>query len=126
MSDFVESVMQSINSRLRQSMDDLVAEAGGDLRDSISIQVEVSRGPRGGRVLARSRPGEPPRRETGGYLESIHDAVEQDGDRITGRIYTDSEIGGYLEHGTDKMEARPHFAPCYERWREKASARIKP
>ena len=28
---------------------------------------------------------------------------------LTGRVYNEVEYGGYIEYGTSRMEARPHF-----------------
>ncbi|MCC6227533.1 MAG: HK97 gp10 family phage protein [Microthrixaceae bacterium] len=51
----------------------------------------------GKRVVGRSKPGEPPRLETGELRRSIATEVVKEGDRIVGRVGTNKVYGKYLE-----------------------------
>ena len=52
-------------------------------------------------------------RDTGNNASSITSEVERKGLRITGRVYTQTGYGGWLEVGTSRMAARPYMAPAY-------------
>lgn len=49
-------------------------------------------------------------RKTGHNSRSIKNMVKVTKDRATGRIFTESGYGGYLELGTSRMPARPYLA----------------
>jgi len=57
------------------------------------------------RTAGPSLPGAFPHADTGRLRNSIEYAVDDDG--LSVRVGTNVEYGGYLELGTDKMEARP-------------------
>lgn len=73
----------------------------------------------GGRfVTARRRasaPGEPPAPDTGSYRDSITEGpMEVTRDSVSAEVYTDDPRGPWLEYGTRRMAARPHFRPALE------------
>ncbi len=49
-------------------------------------------------------------RATGHNSRSIKNMVKMYKDRATGRIFTESGYGGYLELGTSRMPARPYLS----------------
>lgn len=61
--------------------------AGGEIektiKEKLSIPVEYKRGKRGGKNAIRSKPGEPPRRQTGKLQAGVEYKVQQQGDQIT-------------------------------------------
>jgi hypothetical protein len=111
MSEFEDKIIADIRARAVGAFASLGEEIADDLRETISIPVE-----RIGSSLIRSLPGEPPRKETGGYRLTIEDDTQDEGDRVRTSIFTDSVIGKYLEYGTSRMAARPHFAEIYEKY----------
>ncbi len=48
--------------------------------------------------------------DTGHNRDSINHEVSG----MTGKVYTESGYGGWLEIGTSKMAAQPYFRPAYE------------
>jgi HK97 gp10 family phage protein len=59
----------------------------------------------------RSKPGEPPHRDTSRLIQSIHSSVVQVGYKITGTVNVPVEYAQHLEYGTPKMAARPFARP---------------
>jgi HK97 gp10 family phage protein len=51
-------------------------------------------------------------RATGNNANSIATDLKK-GENVTGRVYTQSGYGGWLEIGTARMPARPYFVPAY-------------
>lgn len=52
--------------------------------------------------------------KTGNHRRSIHAEYSESGDSISVRVTHYSDYGGYLELGTTRMAARPHFRPAFE------------
>ena len=44
---------------------------------------------------------------------------------LSGMVFSTSGYGGWLEIGTSRMPARPHFKPAYDRHYPKLPSRIK-
>ena len=78
------------------------------LRNLISISVGRSKG---GKVIQRSKPGEPPRRETAELWRSI--AVFQDRPKTHTIIYTNTQYAKELELGNSKIAPRPAWIPAF-------------
>lgn len=55
-----------------------------------------------------SEPGESPHRRSGHYVGSVSHTTESLGDQVRTTTGVKSKIGPYLEHGTERMAARPH------------------
>lgn len=100
-------VIGGLISRVRPAFDQLAEDVQADLVESISTQYPPA-----------SEPGTPAHRRTGGYIATIEQDVEQDGFTITASVSSDSLLSLWLERGTVKMAPRPHFGPCFERWRQ--------
>lgn len=62
----------------------------------------------------RSKPGEPPRVQTGTLKRSITTDFSDLG-RFIGRVGTNVEYAPYLEFGTSRMAARPFLRPAVHR-----------
>ena len=120
---FAEDLDRDLQTRAEKAFRQLAVEVRDDTKRLVRRQVQYLRVGKRVRVI-RSKPGQPPRRETGDYQDSIQSAVTVEADRITASIYTNSKIGVYLEHGTEKMESRPHWSRIYDRWLPKAAKRI--
>ncbi len=84
------------------------------------IVTSVSQGARTGRVYGKhqaSAPGEPPKTDSGDLVRSFR--ITFNGDRMGGKVTTDSPYAVALELGTTLMEARPFFFPAVEKNRTK-------
>ena len=69
-----------------------------------------------GKVIQRSKPGEPPRRETADLWRSI--AVDQDKKSNYTMIYTNIDYAKELELGSAKIAPRPAWMPAFlYKWR---------
>lgn len=91
-----------------QAAIDVVAE---DLRETISVPVVRRKG-----YIERSQPGEPPRTDTGAYLESVDTELERHGNAVTARLVTDPVKGKALEKGNGHIAPRPHIAPIRQKY----------
>jgi hypothetical protein len=75
----------------------------------------VTRRPKRTRIygFARSKPGEPPRKQFGHLRRSITHDVDKA--NLTARVGTTLKVGRYLELGTRRMAARPYLRSTYLR-----------
>jgi hypothetical protein len=117
--DFVEDIMAEVRRRLEPVAESLANDVRDDLRETCSVPVVKQ----GGRTI-RSKPGEPPRRETGGYVASILSASSTAGDRVRAQVFTDAELGRWLNFGTSRMAARPHWTEAANKWAAEATRRF--
>lgn len=92
--------------KLASIVADALREYGGELHDKVqenlSVPVEYVRGPRGGTIVIRSKPGEHPRRETGGLLSTIVDEVTAEGDQSRLMLSSDHPGAGHLQDTLDR------------------------
>lgn len=49
------------------------------VKEDLSVPVQITTGPRGGRVVIRSKPGEHPRKESGDLQAAVGHQVQRDG-----------------------------------------------
>jgi hypothetical protein len=122
---FADRIVASLIADAESGIRDIVSSSRADLQASISVPVGYASGPRGGLMVIRSKPGEPPRRETGNYVNSWGESVVIDGLRVVGRIYSDVDYGSYLSTGTSRMASRPHLSPAFHRAVDAALARFR-
>lgn len=115
-----EAVTDAVLDRLEVAVDSVVWDIREALRDAVSKPVG-----RSGTRIIRSKPGEPPRRETGKYQGSITHYTRRQGNAIRGAAGTPMQRGVWLNHGTSRMAARPHFDRVYQEARDTAAQRIK-
>jgi hypothetical protein len=94
-------------------------QTGGDVVRDIQDRIGESYPP-------ASDPGEPPHRRTGGYQAGFVAEASKEGDlaQVTISNPTANGLDNWLENGTSKMEARPHFGPTYQDWKERLPARL--
>ena len=70
------------------------------------------------RAANRSKPGEPPHRQTGTLIKNIsHELIGSDTARVG--VNKDVKYALWLEIGNSKMEARPYLRPALVRERKK-------
>lgn len=78
-----------------------VGQAAQDLKASLQVLIGIQGPP-------RSKPGEPPHRDTGALQASIEvNGPAEQGDAVFASVGTALEYGRYLEFGTSRMAARP-------------------
>lgn len=81
--------------------------------------------------IIRSRPGDPPRKETGELFNSFFTQTAQQGGNVEGLLFSvsrtergDAQKDVYLEYGTSKMAPRPHWARMIEFWQATFEQRL--
>jgi len=91
------------------------------LREGSRTMIDPETGQRAGRIGSyRSRPGEPPRVQTGTLRRSITHELHPT--LPIARVGTNVTYGKWLELGTRKMARRPFMTPAYMKVRTVAAA----
>lgn len=103
MSHPADDITDHLVERARDGMEKVAQELEQRWRQMVSVPVEGV-----GRSAIRSRPGEPPRRDTGDYQDSIEHRVTVEGDKVSAIAGTTMERAVWLENGTDRMKPRPN------------------
>ncbi len=103
-------VVDAVDGKLARNMRQAVALVEGEVKRSMKG---------GGAPHTPSRPGEPPRVDTGAYRARIFSEVDIGRRRITGRIVSPSAQARALEFGyaPGGLMARPHLRPALNRRR---------
>ncbi len=114
------AVSRQVADRLELAVDSYVYDLRTELRDLVAKPVG-----RSGSKIIRSKPGEPPRRETGKYQASIKHTVTVAGNRVRGEAGTPMLLRVWFRDGTARMAPRPHFAQVYRKAKAEAAERIK-
>lgn len=105
-------LFDSIQNDVYDALDLIGAQIVDSWQKRISIDVEYTKGPRGGVWVIRSRPGEAPRRETHNLHDSIQQSTEADDGVITEFVDSDVFYAPILEYKMD----RPHCEITFEEW----------
>jgi len=74
-----------------------------DIKERVSIPVGYRIGPRGGTYKIRSKPGEPPRKDTGNLQASITPDTIVVGDQVAGSIQAKAPYSDPLENQMDRL-----------------------
>lgn len=111
MSDLSDQVSEVLARRLSRGMDIFAEKLVEDIQEKISVPVEYQTGPRGGQVVIRSKPGEPPRKENGDLWESIENipTTREAQTKIVARVVTRLKVAGWLQNGTKYLDPRPFW-----------------
>ena len=99
-------VLQAIIRANPGKVEDAVRAAASEINNEIVLSFGTS----------PSSPGDPPGVDTGALRGSMH-AEPDASDRFKAYVAAGVEYAGYLEYGTERMAARPFFAPVFLRWR---------
>ena len=95
---------------VRNVLEDAGKEMAEEIREDISVP---------GNARVRSKPGEPPRRQTGNLRSRVQYKVaegEAAADVYVLTVMDDAAYAGFLEHGTSRMAPRPFFSPIESKW----------
>jgi hypothetical protein len=109
MSHPADDITDRLVERARDGMEKVAQELEQRWRQMVSVPVEGV-----GRSAIRSKPGEPPRRDTGEYQDSIDHRTSVEGDKVIAVAGTSMERGVWLEKGTGRMRPRPHASKLAE------------
>jgi hypothetical protein len=101
---------------IRRALARAIAESAEDLRQTARDLLDE---PRAG---APSRPGEPPRRDSGRLRDGLFVRTSHDG--LSAQVGTDLDYGFHLEFGTQAMSARPWLHPAIELAKPRIKRRI--
>jgi hypothetical protein len=79
-----------------------------------------------GKMHQASAPGQPPARDTGGYVNSFVFGVDERADEVEGQVGSTmwEARGQFLEHGTRTIAPRPHVANTIEENRAAVESRL--
>jgi hypothetical protein len=108
----IDRIMSGLTAQVKATMDAALRDTADDMRRIISVPVVRS----GGKVI-RSKPGEPPRKDTGKLLASVQSVVESlEKDKVRGSVSTNVFYDVFLTNGTSKMAPRPYAGPTEAKW----------
>lgn len=93
-----------------------------DAADALAAEVRAVLSTPGSRK-SRSRPGDPPRSQSGNLLRSVGTRPVAGGQSID--VVVAAPYASYLERGTPKMAARPFFSVAWQRVRVKITALLQ-
>jgi hypothetical protein len=117
----IEKAMMSVQSQVLHVMDEAMKDVARDEKQLISVPVQRT----GNRVI-RSRPGQPPRKDTGRLHGSVKGVAAKVGkDRVEGKVTTATPYDQFLEKGTSKMSRRPFAGPTEAKWGRIVENRFK-
>ena len=85
----------------------------------------VYRVTKGGATHQASAPGEPPKSNTGNLAASFKIFTQRLGKEIIGNIENFAQYAKYLEFKPKSAGGRPFMRPLYNRWRKRASERLR-
>ena len=106
--DFRQAVNRIMREKVTSGITVYIDRMVAELKATISIPVDYQTGPRGGQVIIRSSPGEPPRKDFGTLTDSIEISSPINGDTsVEIDLYTTYKVAAYLQEGTKHMDARP-------------------
>ncbi len=106
----IDAIMEHLHSRLEHGIDELADATVEKVRMLISIPVE-----RTATSVIRSKPGEPPRRDSGDLYNSIRKGpLVSDADGVRTEAGSDLWYSVNLENGAGRVDPRPHWRPAYE------------
>ena len=121
--DFSNAVNERLKFIATEGLKDVADWLQLEILAKIAIPVEYTTGPRGGIIVIRSEPGEPPRYEFGTLSNSIvvGPVIEQSGTMLSISVETDYKVAAYLNEGTEdgRLAKRP-FWPTDDEMEERA------
>lgn len=127
MPQLAQAVVRDLLGELAEDFEAAGGEMVADIRQDISTPVQYVRGKRGGAIIIRSKPGEPPRYETGSLWRNVQMEVEIDRTTrtVTLEVFCTISYSVYLETGTDNMAPRPFWSTAWLRWRDRITSFLR-
>lgn len=98
----ITDVFNSIVSDVAAAQKDEGEKLAEILREKVSVPVEYETGPRGGVRIIRSKPGEPPRKETGALQTSIESETIEVGDEVATAVTVSVPYAIPLQESLDR------------------------
>lgn len=117
--NLADRMTDALIERSRDGFDEIGAELEARFRELLSVQVEGT-----GKEVVRSKPGEAPRRESGGYEGSFKHVTTVEGDTVATRAGTEDPRGAWFTGGTATMQPRPHAETVRDEFAEHAEERV--
>lgn len=110
--DLSDDVLRLVRDRTEDAVQALTIDATNRMLDLVTAET-VTRGATG-EFKRRSRPGEPPRQDTGRLADSIAEArqVRRRGDLVVGIVGSTVRYARFLELGTRFLRPRPFLRPA--------------
>jgi len=109
-SDAIAKKIADIPAEFAIKLAPVVAQAGFRVQRTAKKSIQAS--PPGG-SSGRSKPGNPPKTDTGRLVNSIFMDLRKRKDKIEAVVGTAVKYGAWLEFGTRHIAARPWLAPAY-------------
>jgi hypothetical protein len=97
-----EELFDAIAADVNTALDRVGGVIVDAVKQDVSIPVEITTGPRGGKVIIRSKPGEHPRLETGKLQAGMGHEVFIDGSDSTLSINGVVDYAQYLDPGMNR------------------------
>lgn len=109
-----------IANHIRRGVKEIQKEAKKEVtRKALRVEANAKKSMRGGgKPHTPSKPGQPPRVDTGRLRASITHEVHEGFLTVTARVGTNVKYAIFLEFGTSKMAARPFLRPALDAVRE--------
>lgn len=122
----VDGAFDIIESRVYAALRAEGEDARQRLVEMTSVPVQIVPGPRGGKRIVRSAPGEPPRLETGDLNAGFDSRVTADSKAglVTLTVENPVEYSGFLENGTQNVAPRPHWQRVLDDWDVNLAGRV--
>ncbi len=95
-------IFDEIESDIAIASQQMADQIASDVKDRIGVPVGYAVGPRGGTRVIRSKPGEPPRKETGNLQSGVIAEVVAVRGQISGSIYDEVPYAAPLESDLDR------------------------
>lgn len=125
--DGILSIAQEMQGDIQESMRSTPRGGGGGSPQESGTRTPQQRGAMFAAMKARqsepSSPGHPPAIQTGNLVRSVM-IDDSDIEQLRARVgvFSNAPYAGFLEGGTESMEARPFLKPAMDRMQEVAGA----
>lgn len=120
----MEDIFDEIAADLAEEMRSLGQDMVADAKRRLSVDVSISRGPRGGKVLIHSKRGESPRRETSGLQADIQSEVTSDGTTLSLSVSSSKIYAPILQNKLGRPVLSDTDAAFSDAFADRASAVI--
>lgn len=106
-----------LTAQMRTNLRPVVYAIAGAIQ--ADAKVSITNGAISGKGHIPSRPGEPPKNDTGHLASGI---IVEEIDDLTARVVSTADYGAALELGTSKMAERPYMRPAAKKNTAKGKA----